>query len=96
MTEIDAMLLPAVPPPEPVTVRVALALVGPLYAVPPAVIVVVPGPTAVATPEALMVATEGTLELHVTELVMFPVVACFALPKVPTALNCAVCPTATD
>jgi hypothetical protein len=96
MTEIETMLPPAVPPADPVTVKVALALAGPLYAVPPAVIVVVPGPTAVATPEALMVATEGTLEFHVTELVISPVVACFALPKVPIALNCAVCPTATD
>jgi hypothetical protein len=33
--------------------------------------IVEPGLTAVATPEALMVATAGTLEVHVTRLVMF-------------------------
>jgi hypothetical protein len=55
-----------------------------------AVIVVVPAPTPVAKPAALMVATEGTLEVQVTELVMFWVVSLFALPKVPIAVNCAV------
>jgi hypothetical protein len=55
-----------------------------------AVIVVVPKLTPVAIPAALMVATEGTLELQVTELVMFWVVGFFALPKVPIAVNCAV------
>jgi hypothetical protein len=57
------------------------------------VIVVVPAPTAVAIPAALIVATEGTLEVQATELVMFWVVAFFALPKVPVAVNCAVWPT---
>jgi hypothetical protein len=42
--------------------------------------VVVPTPIAVATPEALMVATEGLLELQVTPVVMFCVEGCFALP----------------
>jgi hypothetical protein len=55
-----------------------------------AVIVVVPAPTAVAIPAALMVATEGTLEVQVTELVMFWVEEFFALPNVPVAVNCAV------
>jgi hypothetical protein len=55
-----------------------------------AVIVVAPAPTAVAIPAALMVATAGTLEAQVTELVMFWVVGFFALPKVPVAVNCAV------
>jgi hypothetical protein len=50
----------------------------------------VPAPTPVAKPAALMVATEGTLEVQVTELVMFWVVSLFALPKVPIAVNCAV------
>jgi len=59
------------PEPEPVTVRVALELVRPLNAAPPAVIVVVPGPTAVAIPEALTVATEGVLEAQFTVLVIF-------------------------
>jgi hypothetical protein len=54
------------------------------------VIVVVPAPTAVAMPAELMVATEGTLEVQVTELVMFWVVRCFVLPNVPTAVNCTV------
>jgi hypothetical protein len=55
-----------------------------------AVIVVVPAPTAVAIPAALMVATAGTLEVQVTELVMFWVDGFFALPNVPVAVNCAV------
>jgi hypothetical protein len=54
------------------------------------VIVVVPAPTAVAMPEALMIATEGTLEAQVTELVMFWVVRFLVLPKVPVAVNCTV------
>jgi hypothetical protein len=71
MIAIEAMLPPATPPPlEPVTVRVALELVGPLNAVELAVIVVVPAPTAVATPEVLTVATEGALEVQVTRLVI--------------------------
>jgi hypothetical protein len=55
-----------------------------------AVMVVVPAPTAVAIPALLMVATEGTLEVQVTEPVMFWVEEFFALPKVPIAVNCAV------
>ena|ERR1700677_3832439 len=73
MTEIEAIVPPATPPLEPVTVRVALELVGPLNAAAPAVIVVVPGPTAVTIPESLIVATEGALEVHVTPLVIFRV-----------------------
>ena len=53
-------------------------------------IVVVPAPTAVAMPAALIVATEGTLDVQVTELVMFWVERFFELPKVPVAVNCAV------
>jgi hypothetical protein len=88
----ESKFAPDVPPPEalPVTVSVALAPVAPLNAIPPTVIVVVPTPTAVATPEALMVATEGTLEVQITPLVKFCVEGCFALPYVPTAVNCAV------
>jgi hypothetical protein len=94
MMESEAILPPAVPPPlEPVTVTVALELTGPLNDVALAVIVVVPAPTAVAIPEAAMVATEGTLEVQVTELVMFCVERDFALPNVPVAVNCAVWPT---
>jgi hypothetical protein len=55
-----------------------------------AVIVVVPKLTPVAMPAALMVATAGTLEAQVTELVMFWVEGFFALPKVPIAVNCTV------
>jgi hypothetical protein len=62
----------------------------PLNAAPPAVIVVVPVPAAVATPEALTVATEGALEVQFTALVIFRVEGCFALPYVPTAVNCVV------
>jgi hypothetical protein len=74
---------PVAPPPvvpEPVTVRVALELVAPLNACPPAVIVVVPALTAVATPEALTVATEGALEVQFTPLVRFFVEGCAPLP----------------
>ena len=62
----------------------------PLNAAPPAVIVVVPVPAAVATPETLTVATEGALEVQFTALVIFRVEGCFALPYVPTAVNCVV------
>jgi hypothetical protein len=64
-------LPPDTPPPDPVTVRLPLELTGPLNAVAPAVIIVVPALTAVATPEALTVATEGMLEVQVTPPVMF-------------------------
>jgi hypothetical protein len=97
MIASEAMLPPAVPPPlEPVTVRVALDVVGPLNAVALAVIVVVPAPTAVATPEALTVATAEVLELQVTRVVMFCVERWFPLPYVPVAVNCVVWPTARD
>jgi len=55
---------------EPATVRTALEVVGPLNAVALAVIVVVPAPTAMATPEAPTVATEGVLELQLTPFVI--------------------------
>jgi hypothetical protein len=63
-------LLPPVPL-EPVTVRTALELTGPLNPVEVAVIVVVPAPTAVTIPEALTVATAGVLDVQLTRLVMF-------------------------
>jgi len=90
MIEIEAILPPAEPPLEGATVRVALELTGPLNAVALAVIVVVPAPTAVASPEALTVATEGALEVQVTLLVTSCVEGWFALPNVPAAVNCAV------
>jgi hypothetical protein len=67
-------------PPVPVatvpgTVRTPLELTGPLYAVALAVIEVVPGLTAVASPLALTVATDGMLDVQVTVLVMFCVEA---------------------
>jgi hypothetical protein len=72
---VSERMLPPLPPPVPpvdaVAVRVALELTGPLKAVALAVIVVEPAPTAVAIPEALMVATEGALEVQVTPLVIF-------------------------
>jgi hypothetical protein len=61
-------------------VKLALDLTGPLNAAAPAVIVVVPAPTAVTSPEELTVATEGALEFQVTWLVMFWVEGWFALP----------------
>jgi hypothetical protein len=76
----ETTLPPATPPPDDVTVTITLAEVGPLKAAALAVTVVVPAPTAVTRPEAPTVATEGLLELQLTELVMFWVDAWFALP----------------
>jgi hypothetical protein len=56
----------------------------------------VPGATAVTSPEAFTVATEGSVELQVTALVMFCVVGFFAFPNVPVAVSCTVWPTASD
>lgn len=55
-----------------------------------AVIVVAPAPTAVTSPDALTVATDGTDELHVTAFVTLRVDGWLAFPKVPIALSCAV------
>jgi hypothetical protein len=71
----------------------ALELTGPAYPAALAEIVVDPAPTAVASPEELIVATELLLEFHVTEPVITWVEAWLAFPKVPVAVNCAVCPT---
>jgi hypothetical protein len=94
MIASEATLPPLVPPPEPepepVTVRVPLELTLPVHPDALAVIVVVPAPTAVAIPAALTVATEGTLEVQVTELVMFCVDRFLELPYDPTAVNCTV------
>jgi hypothetical protein len=90
MIASETIFPPATPPPAEVTVRVAVELTGPLNAVALAVIVVVPAPTAVASPEALTVATAGALEVQVTALVIICVERWFALPYVPVAVNCAV------
>src|SRR5262244_1801390 len=54
--------------------------------------IVAPGPTPIARPEALIVATAGKSDVHITELVRFRVV----VPSlyVPVAMNCSVPPTA--
>jgi hypothetical protein len=58
------------PPPElPDTVSVADAETTPVYPLMLAVIVVEPAETPVAIPVALIVATPGALEVHVTESV---------------------------
>jgi len=57
------------PPLPPVTVSDAVAETTPVNPLMLAVIVVVPAETPVATPVALIVATPGTLEVHVTESV---------------------------
>jgi hypothetical protein len=80
ITEIETTVPPAWAPLEPDTVTVALALTGPLNPPALAVIVVLPEPTAVASPDALTVATEGALELQVTPDVMFWVDWWAALP----------------
>jgi hypothetical protein len=64
-------LPPETPPPEPATVRVTLELTGPAYPCAVAVMTVEPALTAVARPEVLTVATEGSVELHATAPVMF-------------------------
>ena len=69
---------------------VALAVVVPARRPVLAAGKVVPALTAVATPEALTVATAGALEVQVTKPVIFCVVRDLALPYVPTAVNCAV------
>src|SRR5271167_1050721 len=54
-----------------------------------------PGPTAVASPEELIVATDGLLTAQVTDVVMLEVVGCpEPIWLEPYAENCAVCPTA--
>ncbi len=111
MTVRETMLppLPPVPPPDPdppevppvlvldpLTVMTVLELTGPLKAVAAAVMVAVPGLTAVTSPEPLTVATAGTVELQVTAPVMFWVDEWLALPKVPVAVSCTVWVTARD
>jgi hypothetical protein len=86
----------AVVPLAPVTTKVALELTMPVYPDALAVMVVVPAPTPVANPEEVTVATVGTLDVQVTAPVTSRVDGDFALPKVPVAVNCAACPTATD
>lgn len=77
ITVSERRVPPDAPPVEddPVTVKVALELTGPLNPVAVAVIVVVPDPTAVTNPEAFTVATEGAVEAQLTVLVM----SCFEL-----------------
>jgi len=80
---LGMMVSERIPPPLPPvptvtvpgTVRTALELTGPLYPVALAVIEVVPGLTAVASPLALTVATAGRLDVQFTVLVMFCVEA---------------------
>jgi hypothetical protein len=64
-------LPPFVPPDDPITVKSAVELTGPAKPVAVAVMIVEPALTAFAMPVVLMLATEGTLEVHVTRLVMF-------------------------
>jgi len=92
MIDREATVDPVVPPPLPVTAMVAALLVM----VPPnpcivAVIVVVPAPTPVTTPEELTVATDVVLEAHATVEVMFSVLAGW-LPWLidPIAVSCVV------
>jgi len=66
--ESETRFPPTVPPLAAVTVIVAVALGAPGTL---AVIVVVPAPTAVASPEEFTVATEGVLEVQVASAVTF-------------------------
>jgi len=86
------------PPPvedEP-TVRAVEETRGPLKPVAAALMVVVPAASVVARPEALIVATDGLLEVQVTPSVTSWVEGWLALPYVPTATNCTVWPAVTD
>ena len=69
-----------------VTVRTSAGEVTPVKL---AVILLVPVPTPVANPAALIVATVVVPEFHVTWLVMFAVVVSL---YVPVAVNCCVLP----
>jgi len=80
ITEIETIVPPACPELEPETVTVAVALTGPLYPPALAVMVVLPEPTAVASPAALTVATAGALDVQVTPVVIFWVERWVALP----------------
>ena len=72
---------------------VTVSVVLPVMLLEAAWIVVVPAPTAVAKPAALIVATVTTEELHVAVLLRFCVVPSL---NVPVAVNCCVPPFATD
>jgi hypothetical protein len=72
---------------------VAVSPVDPWMLPEVAVMVVVPGATAVASPAALIVAAAGVLEAHVTLAVSFCVVPSL---NVPVAVNCCVVPAASE
>ncbi len=78
---------------ESVTTTLEVALTPPDSAV----ISEVPAPVAVASPEELIVATEGLLEVHRADFVISEVVG-VAEPIwfVATAVNCTVCPIAVS
>ena len=78
------------PPPElPDTVSVAVAETTPVNPLMLAVMVVEPEERAVATPVALIVATAGALDVHVTESVRSCELEGWLLPcpKIPVAVN---------
>ena len=87
---------PVFPTPLPVTVTVAVALIFPGNPIMLAVIVVVPGDIAVASPLALIVAIAGALDDQLTKLVTSSLEdGCCPCPTVPVAVNWTVCPTAS-
>jgi hypothetical protein len=72
---------------------VTVSVAEPFTAPKTALILLVPVPTAVTIPPAVMVATPALCELQVTELVMF----CVELSAyVPVAVNCSEVPLAID
>jgi hypothetical protein len=74
-------------------VAVTVSVAEPFTAPKTALILLVPVPTAVTIPPAVMVATPALCELQVTELVMF----CVELSAyVPVAVNCSEVPLAID
>jgi hypothetical protein len=94
MMEIETTSLPEGPPPD-VTVTVALLVTVPVNPAMLAVIVAVPGPTAVtAPPGEVTVATDFELVAQVAVPVMSVVVeGWLPWPITPVAVNCAEDPT---
>jgi hypothetical protein len=94
MTEIEVTSAPVLPPVGAVAVKLAVPVATVLSAlVKRAVMVAVPGPTAVASPEVLIVATWTLLELQETWLPTFSVTPD---KVVPMAMNWVWSPSASD
>ena len=97
MMAMETTADPGETPPPPVTVSVADAETTPVNPLTLAVMVVVPAVRPVATPVELIVATAGTLDVHVAESVRScELEGWFPCPNTPVAVNCAVWPVPMD